>query len=60
MLVVYYSKTRNTGKIAEEFAKILECDIEEIVDTKNLRNVRILRFRSDVVVRKLTVQEHDK
>jgi flavodoxin len=32
-LVLYYSRTGNTGKIAEELADALGCDIEEIVDT---------------------------
>lgn len=34
-LVVYFSRTGNTKKIAESIAEELGCDIEEIVDTKN-------------------------
>lgn len=35
ILVVYYSRTENTAQIAQELANTLECDIEEIIDTKN-------------------------
>ncbi len=35
ILVVYYSRTGNTRKIAQEIATKLGCDIEELIDTKN-------------------------
>lgn len=34
-LVVYYSRSGHTAKIARELADALESDIEEIIDTKN-------------------------
>jgi flavodoxin len=35
ILIVYYSRTNTTKKVAEELQKKLNCDIEEIIDTKN-------------------------
>jgi menaquinone-dependent protoporphyrinogen IX oxidase len=32
-LVVYYSRTGNTKKVGDELAKLLSCDVEELVDT---------------------------
>ena len=34
-LVVYYSRTGNTKKVGNELAKMLQCDVEEIIDTAN-------------------------
>ena len=34
-LVVYFSRTGGTKKVAEAISNILSCDIEEIVDTKD-------------------------
>ncbi len=34
-LIVYYSRTGHTKKVAESLAKELQCDVEEIVDTVN-------------------------
>lgn len=34
-LLVYYSRTGHTRKIAEEISKELQCDTEEIIDTVN-------------------------
>ncbi|MFH1248895.1 MAG: NAD(P)H-dependent oxidoreductase [archaeon] len=34
-LVVYYSRTGTTKKVASEIASILKCGIEEIIDLKN-------------------------
>jgi flavodoxin len=38
-LVIYYSRTGHTAKIAQELADALECDIEEIIDTKKRSGV---------------------
>ena len=38
-LVVYYSRTGNTKKVAEAVTKALGADVEEIVDTKNRRGL---------------------
>ncbi|KZX17538.1 flavodoxin [Methanobrevibacter cuticularis] len=35
ILVAYYSRTSVTAKVAEKIQRNLNCDIEEIIDTKN-------------------------
>lgn len=56
ILVVFYSRSGNTGKVAEEIRDRLECDIEEIVDTKNRSGVLgFLRSGRDARNQKLTV-----
>ena len=39
ILVVFYSRTGNTKKIAEEISADLKCDIDEIIDTKDRSGV---------------------
>lgn len=40
ILVIFYSRTGNTRKVAQEIAKQLNCPIEEIFDTKDRSGVR--------------------
>lgn len=37
VLVVYYSRTGNTKKVAEVISKTLKADLDEVVDLKNRR-----------------------
>jgi len=39
VLIVFYSRTGNTKKVAEEIANIVKTDSEEILDTKNRKGV---------------------
>lgn len=34
-LIVYYSRTGTTKKVAGEISRLLKCDVEEIVDMKS-------------------------
>jgi flavodoxin len=38
-LVVFYSRTGTTKKVAETISNILKCDVEEVFDTKNRAGV---------------------
>lgn len=38
-IIFYYSRTGTTKKIAEELSAVLDCDIEEIEDTKDRKGV---------------------
>jgi flavodoxin len=40
ILVVYYSRTGNTRKVAEVLARLLHADLEQIVDTQNRMGLR--------------------
>jgi flavodoxin len=54
-LVVYYSRTGTTKILAEEIAKILNCEIEEIIDQKNrLGPIGFLSGGRDALEEKLT------
>jgi menaquinone-dependent protoporphyrinogen IX oxidase len=56
ILVVFYSRTDNTRKTAEEIASVLECDMEEIIDTKNRSGaLGYIKSGKDASRRKLTV-----
>jgi len=39
ILVVFYSRTGNTGKIGKKIAKILKADIDEIIDLKKRKGI---------------------
>jgi flavodoxin len=55
-LVVYYSRSGNTAKIAQNLANALECDIEEIIDTKKRSGILgYMRSGRDAGNKSLTV-----
>lgn len=55
-LVVYYSRTGRTKKVAEAIAQKLQCDIEEILDTKKRTGlIGFLRSGRHSMKKKLTV-----
>ena len=54
-LVVFYSRSGNTKKIAEDISNKMKCDIEEIIDTKSRKGIiEWLRSGSDARARRLT------
>ena len=54
-LVIFYSRTGNTKKVAENIANDLNCDIEEIFDTKNRAgSIGWLSAGKDANTKKLT------
>jgi flavodoxin len=55
-LIVYYSRSGHTAKIAQELADALEGDIEEIIDTKNRSGILgWLRSGRDAMNQSLTI-----
>jgi flavodoxin len=57
-LVVYYSRTGTTKKVAEAIADVLKCDIEEVLDTKKRSGVLgWLRSGRETLSKKLTTIE---
>lgn len=38
-LVVFYSRTGNTKKVAEALARELKCDTDEILETKSRKGI---------------------
>ena len=34
-LVIFYSRSNNTRRVAEEIRNTLDCDLEEVIDTQN-------------------------
>ncbi|HOJ31549.1 MAG TPA: flavodoxin [bacterium] len=54
-LVIFYSRTGTTKKIAREIANALSCDIEEIIDKKDRSGVRgFMSGGRDAMKRELT------
>lgn len=54
-LVVYYTRSGNTKLVAEEIAKILNCEMEELVDLKNRNGILgWLLSGHDAITKKLT------
>ena len=58
ILVVYYSRTGTTKKVAETIASDLKCDSEEIIDTKNRSGFwGYLKSGRDAMKKRLTILE---
>ncbi len=55
ILVVFYSRSGRTKKVAEAISEILKCDKEEIFDTKNRKGIPgFLSAGTDASLRRLT------
>ena len=55
VLVVYYSRTDTTRKVAKALANRLACDVEEVVDTVDRHGLRgRLRAGRDATMNRLT------
>jgi len=60
-LVVFYSRTGTTRKVAETISGILNCDVEKIVDTKNRAGaLGYLASGVDAMLKKLAVIQEPK
>jgi hypothetical protein len=58
LLVVFYSRTGTTKKVGEALADLLQCDSEELIDTKKRSGpLGFLRSGRDAARNKLTVLE---
>lgn len=61
ILVVYYSRSGATKKVAENIAAGLKCDIEEIQDTKNRKGIiGLIRSGYEAVTKKTTIIKKTK
>ena len=61
LLVVFYSRTGTTKKVAEAITAKLDCDIEEIIDTKSRRGLLgFLRSGLEATLKRLTTIEEIK
>ncbi len=55
ILVVYYSRTNTTKKVAGEIASKLNCDLEEIIDIENRKGIiSFLQAAKNSVQKKIT------
>jgi flavodoxin len=60
-LLVFYSRTGTTKKLAQEISKNLKCDVEEIFDTKNREGIfGYLKSGRDASLKKFTKIEKTK
>jgi len=58
VLVVYYSRTGTTKKLAEAIAAALGCETEELVDTKDRKGVKgYMKAGRDAMKKRITVLE---
>jgi len=56
ILVVFYSRSGKTKKVAGKISRLLNCEIEEIIDMKNRKGIPgFLSAGSDANLRRLTV-----
>jgi len=61
ILVVFYSRTGNTKKVAQEIARNLKANIDEVIDLKNRMGfLNLLISCKDVIFKKLTKIENKK
>jgi len=61
ILVVFYSRSGKTKKVAEAISDILKCDKEEIFDTKNRKGIPgFLSAGTDANLRRLTAIKETK
>ena len=61
ILIVYYSRTSNTRKVAEEIQNNLDWDIEEIIDTQNRSGIfKYITSGFQASRKKLTILENIK
>lgn len=55
ILIIYYSRTGTTKQVAEKIQKSLNCEIEEIIDTKNRKGpIGYISAGRDATMKKLT------